>query len=368
VVASHGDEALRAARRHKPDTITLDILLPDRDGWTVLDRLKHDPEMSHIPVCVITVDDRESCPRELGALTYLRKPVTRERLVEAFDRVAEFAGRKVKRLLVVEGDDARRADVVDLIGGGGVRTTAAPTGEEALARLRDEGFDCVALAPKLPDMSGAEMIEAMRSEPGLRGLPVIVYDGRGLTEEDEARLRAAADEMVVKKADSPERLLAEVSLLLHLSETDLLESKRRMFEESLRRDPALEGRKALIVDDDVRNIFALTSALEAHGVEVLRAENGRAGLEALEKHPDIDVVLVDVMMPEMDGYDTTRAIRRMERFKDLPIIAVTAKAMKADRDKCVEAGASDYIAKPIDMDQLLSMLRVWLHRRRRSGV
>jgi CheY-like chemotaxis protein len=355
---------LELARRHNPDAITLDIRLPDRDGWTVLDRLKHDPKTSHIPVHVITADDREARPRELGALTYLSKPAAREQLVEAFDRVAEFAGRKVKRLLVVEGDDARRASVVELIGEGAVRTTAVATGREALAQLRGRQFDCMVIDPKLPDLSGADLIETMRRELRLLDLPVVLYKGEDLTEQEEAQLRAAADAMVVKEAASPARLLAETSLFLHLAESDLPEPKRRMLEESLRHDPALEGRKVLIVDDDVRNIFALTSALEAYDIKVLRAENGRAGVKALEAHPDIDLVLMDIMMPEMDGYETMRAIRRIGRLKDLPIIALTAKAMKTDRDKCIEAGASDYIAKPLDMDQFLSMLRVWLRRRK----
>jgi CheY-like chemotaxis protein len=269
---------------------------------------------------------------------------------------------------VVEGDDAQRSSVVELIGDGAVRTTAVSTGEEALARLRAEQFDCMALNTKLPDMSGADLIEAMRREPRLLDLPIIVYDGKKLSEEEEARLRAAAEAMIVKEATSLERLLAETSLFLHLAEASLPEPKRRMLEQSLRRDPALEGRKVLIVDDDVRNIFALTSALEAYDIKVVRAENGRACIEALNKNLDIDLVLMDIMMPEMDGYETIRAIRRIERIEDLPIIALTARAMKVDRDKCIEAGASDYISKPLDLDQLLSMLRVWLSRRKGAGV
>jgi CheY-like chemotaxis protein/HAMP domain-containing protein/signal transduction histidine kinase len=367
VVASQGAAALWLAHRYKPDAITLDIRLPDRDGWTVLDRLKHDPKTSHIPVHVITADDREIQPRRLGALTYLRKPVTREHLVEGFDRVAEFARRKIKRMLVVEGDDAQRASVVELISDGAVRIAAVATGEEALAQLLGEQFDCMALNPKLPDMSGADLIEAMRREPRLSDLPIIVYNGKDLTEPEEARLRAVADAMVVKEAASPEHLLAETLLFLHLAEAGLPESKRRMLEQSMRHDPALEGRRVLVVDDDVRNIFALTSALETYDIKVLRAENGHAGIEALKKHHDIDLVLMDIMMPGMDGYETIRAIRRIEKFKDLPIIALTARAMKTDRDKCIEAGASDYIAKPLDMDHLLSMLRVWLRRRKGAG-
>jgi len=237
-----------------------------------------------------------------------------------------------------------------------------------LAQLRDGQFDCMVLDPKLPGMSGDQLIEAMRREPGLFDLPIIAYDCGDLTEQEEMKFRTAAAAMVVKEATSPERLLAEASLYLHLPETTLPEAKRMMLEASLRRDPALEGHKVLIVDDDVRNIFALTSALEAYEIKVLSAENGCAGIEALNKHPDVELVLMDIMMPEMDGYQTIRAVRRIERFKDLPIIALTARAMKTDRDKCVEAGASEYIAKPLDMDQLLSMLRVWFRRRKGAGV
>jgi HAMP domain-containing protein/CheY-like chemotaxis protein/signal transduction histidine kinase len=368
VVAAQGAAALRLARRYKPDAITLDIRLPDRDGWTVLDRLKHDPKTSHIPVHVITVDERGDQARKLGALTYLTKPATREHLIAIFDRIVDFARHEVRRLLVVVGDDSLRASVVELIGDGDVRTTAASTGEEALAELRNQQFDCMALDLNLPDISGFELIEMIQRELGLLDLPIIVYTGKDLSDEERARLRMAASAMIVKEANSPERLLAETSLFLHRVETSLPEQKRKMLEQLLRRDPALEGRKVLIVDDDVRNVFALTSALETYNIEVLHAENGRAGIETLNKNPDVDVVLMDIMMPEMDGYETMRAVRRIERFKNLPIIALTAKAMKADRDKCIEAGASDYIAKPLDMDQLLSMLRVWLYRIKAVGV
>jgi len=368
LVAGQGDGALKMARRYKPDAITLDIRLPDRDGWTVLDRLKHDPATSHIPVHVITGDEREYHPRRLGALTHLRKPVTREQLVSAFDQIMEFAERKLRRLLVVEDDDTQRMSIVELIGEGDVQTTAVATGEEALAQLRNQPFDCMVLDLRLPDMTGFELIEQIQKHLGLLDLPIIIYTGKDLTEKEEMQLRMVADAIVVKEANSPERLLAETSIFLHRVESSLPEPKRRLLEQLLRRDPVLEGRKVLIVDDDVRNIFALTSALETYNMEVLRAENGREGIELLEQNPDIDVVLMDIMMPEMDGYETMQAIRQIEQFQQLPIIALTAKAMKADRDKCIEAGASDYIAKPLDMDQLLSMLRVWLYRHKATNV
>src|SRR5262245_7756015 len=221
---------------------------------------------------------------------------------------------------------------------------------------------------KLPDMSGFELTHSVQKELGQIDLPIIIYTGKDLTEKEETELRMVADAIIVKEVNSPERLLAETSLFLHRVETSLPEPKRRILEQLLRRDPVLEGRKVLIVDDDVRNIFALTSALEAYNMEVLRAENGREGIELLRQNPDIDVMLMDIMMPEMDGYETMRAIRQDARFQQLPIIALTAKAMKTDREKCIEAGASDYISKPLDMDHLLSMLRVWLYKYKEAGV
>jgi CheY-like chemotaxis protein len=364
VVSAEGDAALTLAHKYKPDAITLDIRLPDRDGWTVFDRLKRDPKTRHIPIHVITADDRDYQPRKLGAFTHLRKPVTRDQLRESFERIAAFAQRRVKQLLVVEDDDVQRMAIVELIGKEDVVTTAVATGEEALAELREKQFDCMVLDLRLPEMDGFELIERIQKDLGLLDLPIIIYTGKELSEKEDARLRMVADAIVVKEANSPERLLAETSLFLHRVESNLPETQRRMLEQLLRRDPVLESKKVLIVDDDVRNIFALTSALESYKMVVLRAENGREGIDMLTQNPDIDVVLMDIMMPEMDGYETMQAIRQIDRFEQLPIIALTAKAMKADRDKCIEAGASDYIAKPLDMDQLLSMLRVRLYGRK----
>jgi CheY-like chemotaxis protein/signal transduction histidine kinase/HAMP domain-containing protein len=364
VVSAEGDAALTLAHKYKPDAITLDIRLPDRDGWTIFDRLKRDPKTRHIPIHVITADDRDYQPRKLGAFTHLRKPVTRDQLAESFERIAAFAQRRVKQLLVVEDDDVQRMAIVELIGKEDVMTTAVATGEEALAGLREKQFDCMVLDLRLPEMDGFELIEKIQKDLGLLDLPIIIYTGKELSEKEDARLRMVADAIVVKEANSPERLLAETSLFLHRVESNLPEKQRRMLEQLLRRDPILESKKVLIVDDDVRNIFALTSALESYKMVVLRAENGREGIDMLTQNPDIDVVLMDIMMPEMDGYETMQAIRQIDRFKQLPIIALTAKAMKADRDKCIEAGASDYIAKPLDMDQLLSMLRVRLYGRK----
>jgi HAMP domain-containing protein/CheY-like chemotaxis protein/signal transduction histidine kinase len=366
IVAARGDVALTLARKYKPDAITLDIKLPDQEGWTVLDRLKHDPQTSHIPVHVMTAYEQERQPRAFGAFMHLQKPVSRDQLAQAFDQIAAFAARNVRRLLVVEDDDVQRMSVVELIGGGDVETTAVATATAALEALQAEQFDCMVLDLRLPDMSGFELIDKIQRELGNCDLPIIVYTGKDLSEKEEMQLRQVADAIVVKEANSPERLLAETAMFLHRIEADLPESKRRMIAQVMRQDPVLTGKKVLIVDDDVRNIFALSSTLESYQMDVLYAEDGREGIKLLQQTPDIDVVLMDIMMPEMDGYETMQAIRKLDNFATLPIIALTAKAMKADRDKCIEAGASDYISKPLDIDQLLSLLRVWLYGRKEA--
>ena len=362
LVATSGTMALALAQKYKPSAITLDIRLPDRDGWTVLDRLKHDPATSHIPVHIISVEEERQRALKQGAINHVQKPVSHEELHKAFDGIRDFAERRIRKLLVVEDDDVQRMSVVELIGNGDVHTTAVATGEEALSLLKGERFDCMVLDLRLPDMSGFDLIEKLQTDLGRYDLPIIVYTGKELTRKEELHLKKVADAIIVKEANSPERLLAETALFLHRVEANLPEPKRRMLEKFHRTDPVLAGRKVLVVDDDVRNIFALTSALEAHRMEVVHAENGQEGIDLLKATPDIEAVLMDIMMPEMDGYEAITAIRQMETFKHLPIIALTAKAMKADRDHCLEVGASDYISKPLDIDQLLSLLRVWLYR------
>jgi CheY-like chemotaxis protein len=362
LVATNGTIALALARKYKPSAITLDIRLPDRDGWTVLDRLKHDPETRHIPVHIISVEEERQRALQQGAVNHVQKPATHEDLGKAFDDMRDFTERRIRKLLVVEDDDVQRMSVVELIGNGDVKTTAVATGEEALNILRDERFDCMVLDLKLPDMSGFELIEKLQTDLGRYDLPIIIYTGKELTRKEELHLKKVADAIIVKEASSPERLLAETALFLHRVEANLPEPKRRMLEKFHRSDPVLAGRKVLVVDDDVRNIFALTSALESHHMEVVHAENGQEGIDLLKSTPDIEAVLMDIMMPEMDGYEAIAEIRKMKKFKHLPIIALTAKAMKADRDHCLQVGASDYISKPLDIDQLLSLLRVWLYR------
>jgi CheY-like chemotaxis protein len=272
----------------------------------------------------------------------------------------EFVDRQMKRLLVVEDDENQRNAIVELIGDGDIETTAVSTGDEALQALRATHFDCMVIDLGLPDMSGFDVLEKLKKEFGLHDLPVIVYTAKELSGKEETRLRKLAESIVIKDARSPERLLAETSLFLHRVSAKLSPSKRRILEEESNADPVLAGKKVLIIDDDVRNIFSLTSLLERHHMEVAFAENGRDGIELLKASQDVDVILVDIMMPEMDGYETMREIRKMRRFKDTPMIALTAKAMRGDLEKCVEAGASDYISKPADVDRLLSLLRMYL--------
>jgi CheY-like chemotaxis protein len=362
LVANRADRALTLAREYQPTAVTLDLRLPDADGWTILDRLKHDPDTRHIPVHIISVEENWQRGLRLGAIDFLVKPASKESLSEALTTLHEFVDRPVKRLLVVEDDETARESIVELIGDGDVQTTTVASGEEALARLQQEHFDCMVLDLGLPDMTGFQLITRVKSEIGLRKLPTIIYTGKQLSRREDAELRRLAESVVIKDAGSPERLLDETALFLHRVTAKLPDGQRRILEQLHRADPTLTGRKVLIVDDDVRNIFALTTFLERSEMQVSYAESGREGITRLQEAEDIDIVLLDVMMPEMDGYETMRAIREHARFRQLPIIAVTAKAMKGDREKCIEAGASDYIAKPVDMEQLLSLLRVWLYR------
>jgi len=362
LVAQGGNVGLAMAREFKPSAIMLDIRLPVLDGWTVLDRLKHDPNTRHIPVHIISAEDEPQRGLQQGAIAYLQKPVTREALTEALATIKGFVERQVKNLLVVEDDETQRHSIVELIGNNDVCTTAVGTGTAALLALKTGQFDCVVLDLGLPDMTGFELLEQLKQEVSLKHLPIIVYTGKELTRAEETELKRLAQTIIIKDVRSPERLLDETALFLHRVQANLPQPKRQMLEQFHQVDTILAGKQALIVDDDVRNIFALTSLLERYQMQVLYAENGADGMTMLQNHPDIDVILMDVMMPEMDGYETMRAIRQLNQFKALPILALTAKAMQGDREKCIAAGASDYITKPVDTEQLLSLLRVWLYR------
>ncbi|MDB5762476.1 MAG: response regulator, partial [Herminiimonas sp.] len=362
IVTVHSDSALTLARDYSPTAILLDIDLPEIDGFTVLDRLKRDSGTRHIPVHVLSNQkERERSLRE-GAISYLPKPVGMERLQEEFTRIQQFLIGNKRRLLVVEDDKMQCDATIELIGDSDVDIVAVGTGREALEALKASRFDCMVLDLSLPDISGFELLDRIGKDEGLRDLPIVIYTARELDRKEVIRLKRIAKTIVVKDARSPERLLDETALFLHRTHANLPESKRRMLDEIHAADSGLAGRHVLIVDDDVRNIFALSSVLERQQMKVLFAENGRNGIEVLEQNPEVEIVLMDIMMPEMDGYDTMRAIRRIPKFKLLPIITLTAKAMKGDRDKCISAGASDYITKPVDIAQLLSLMRVWLHK------
>jgi CheY-like chemotaxis protein/HAMP domain-containing protein len=365
LIALEGETGISLAHEYKPDAITLDIDMPGIDGWQVLDRLKHNPDTRHIPVHIISGVDRRQQGLMAGAIAYLEKPVDKARLDEAFGHIRAFIDNRVKRLMIVEDDVAQQRSMVELIGEDDIEIVTVGSGEEALDELHRGHFDCMVLDLGLGGgMSGFELLERVKGDDrqAVREIPIIIYTGRDLSQAEETRLRKYAETIIVKDVKSPERLLDETALFLHRVEAKLPENKRRMLEQLHHADAVFAGKNVLIVDDDVRNIFSLTSVLESHGMNVAFAENGKDALARLEGGPDVDLVLMDVMMPEMDGYDTTRAIRQIPRFRSLPIIALTAKAMKGDREKCIAAGASDYITKPVDTEQLLSLMRVWLYR------
>jgi len=365
LIALDGETGIQLAHEYKPDAITLDIDMPGIDGWQVLDRLKHSPDTRHIPVHIISGIDRRQQGLMAGAIAYLEKPVDKAKLDEAFGHIRSFIDNRVKRLMIVEDDVDQQRSIVELIGDDDIEIVSLGSGEEALDELHRGHFDCMVLDLGLGGgMSGFDLLERVKSDQRqtVREIPIIIYTGRDLSQPEETRLRKYAETIIVKDVKSPERLLDETALFLHRVEAKLPENKRRMLEQLHNTDGVFAGKRVLVVDDDVRNIFSLTSVLESHGMNVAFAENGRDALARLETGPDVDLVLMDVMMPEMDGYETTRAIRQNPRFRSLPIIALTAKAMKGDREKCIAAGASDYITKPVDTEQLLSLMRVWLYR------
>ncbi len=362
LVAQRGAEALELARTHRPTAISLDIFLPDMLGWTVLSQLKQDPATRHIPVQIVTLDEDRHHGLARGAFAHVQKPTTPDDLEDAFARIKDYAAPRRKRLLLVEDDEAERMGVSELLESTDIEITMAATGEAALTELRERPPDCVVLDLKLPDMSGFEVLETIRDDAELRDVPVVVFTGRELSADEDAQLRSMARSVVVKGVESPERLLDETSLFLHRVVADLPPAKQSMLQRLHSSDEDLVKRTVLLVDDDTRNIFALSSVLERRGMEVLTATTGREALAVLNSRSDVAIVLMDIMMPGMDGYETIHSIRATPKFRRLPILALTAKAMKGDREKCLEAGASDYLAKPVNVEQLLSALRMWLHR------
>jgi HAMP domain-containing protein/CheY-like chemotaxis protein/signal transduction histidine kinase len=362
LVALRGTEALTLAREFHPTAVSLDVFLPDMLGWTVLNHLKQDPATRHIPVQMLTLDEDRRHGLARGAFAFVTKPTSPEELDSALSRIKDYAAPRRKRLLIVEDNPAEQLSIRELLGSDDIDVTVADTGAKALELVSQESFDCVVLDLRLPDMTGFDILERMRDLPEVSDLPVVVFTGKELSPEEDARLHTLARSVVVKGVESPERLLDETALFLHRVVADLPPEKQKMLDRLHRSDEALVGKKVLVVDDDMRNIFALSSVLERRGMAVLTAGTGREAISMLESTPDVAIVLMDIMMPEMDGYATMQVIRQNPSFRRLPIIALTAKAMKGDREKCLEAGASEYLAKPVNTEQLLSALRMWLHR------
>jgi CheY-like chemotaxis protein len=363
LVTSSGAAAPALAREYKPDAITLDIRLPDISGYRVLDRMKNDPAMRHIPVYIISTDEEGASGLQMGAMGVLPKPIkTKEALDRAFDTIKAFVDHSTRKLLLVAPRAEERKTALELIGSYDTETTVAESADEALSLLHDRRFDCVVFEPAELDESAVKFIETASSLWEDASMPLIVYSRQELPAEVDAQLKRLMQRMAVKRVATPAELLDQTALYLHRPVAKMPELHRAMLDDLHPNSSVLAGKKVLIVDDDIRNIFAVTSVLERHQMVIAAAETGRTAIEILQNDPEIDIVLMDIMMPEMDGHDTMRAIRKLPQFKNLPIVAVTAKAMKGDREKCIESGAWDYLSKPIDSEQMLRVLRAWLWR------
>jgi CheY-like chemotaxis protein len=366
LIAADGESGITMAERYQPSAIILDVMLPLIDGWGVMRRLKDLPLTRHIPVHFITCLEERQKAMGMGAIGFVTKPISSEQLDIVFGTLESAIEKTMKMLLIVEDDPVQAKAMIALLEERNVSITVADSGALAIKLLSRLKFDCIVLDLGLADMGAFELLEELKKLDPDRRIPVIIHTGRELTREDEKRLHHYAESIIIKGTKSPERLLNEVTLFLHLVETSLDPDKQRMIRSALDKEAMLEGKKILIVDDDMRNIFSLSSALAEKDIKIFEAENGLEALKRLDEFPDIDLVLMDIMMPEMDGYEAMRAIRADVRFRNLPIIALTAKAMKGDREECLKAGASDYIPKPVDMEKLFSLLRVWLYSSARS--
>ena len=362
-VCPDGETGLEYASHYRPSAIILDIGLPGIDGWQVMESLKADPRTKEIPVHFLSGKDERKKALELGAIDFLTKPVGQDDIISAFSKIEKAIEKNVRRLLVVEDSEIQHESIRELFDQKGVEITAAHTGAEALEKLRGQVFDCMILDLTLPDMSGFDLLEAIHDDDSYDSVPVIIYTGKDLSRAEEAKLRKYADRIILKTERSSERLLNEASLFLHWLESTLPATSRQPSQQALEhRDDIFEGKQLLLVDDDMRNIYALSAQLEELGFDITIANNGKEALDQLDQNPDMDIVLMDIMMPEMDGYEAMGKIREQARFQKLPILALTAKAMKDDRAKCIDAGANDYCSKPIDMAKRTSLMRVWLHR------
>ena len=360
--ASSGEDGLLLASKYKPQAIILDMGLPGIKGQQVLHELKANPSVRHIPVHIISANDRSLEIIREGAVEYLMKPISKEGLDEAFNRIENFVNRKIKNLLIIEDNENSRIAIKTLIGTGDVKCFEAATGKEALELYEQNNIDCIILDIGLPDVSGFDLIQKLEDLKGQNMPPIIVYTGKDLTKEENDLLQKYAESIIIKGIKSEERLLDETALFLHRTISNLPTSKQMIINNLYDKEAIFNSKKILLVDDDMRNVFALSKILQERGMEVIKSENGKKALELLDIHADIDLVLMDIMMPEMDGYEAMKHIRSQVKFRNLPVIALTAKAMKDDKQKCIDAGANDYITKPIDVERLLSLMRVWLSR------
>ena len=362
LIAKDGESGLQYANHYNPSAIILDIKLPGMDGWAVMEKLKDNQNTRHIPVHFMTAAKKTIEAMRMGAIGYLTKPISMQKLDKAFKKIEDAISKDIKNLLIVEDDKDQQKSIKELIGNGDVRIKAVEKGEDAYKLLSKKSFDCVILDLGLEDISGFELLEKIRKDKNISHIPIITYTGKELSKEENLKLEKYSESIIIKGAKSPERLLEETSLFLHRVENNLPEEKKKVMRIIHDKESIFEGKHILVVDDDIRNVYALTNILEEKKMEVLIAQNGKEALQCLTNNSRVDLVLMDIMMPEMDGYETMREIRKIGKFKNLPIIAVTAKAMKGDRSKCIEAGANDYLSKPIDMGKLFSLLRVWLYR------
>ncbi len=363
LIADDGEAGLQMAMQYMPSAIILDVGLPRVDGWTVMERLKNNPETRHIPVYFISAMDKKLEAMQMGAIGYLTKPVDIEQLDDAFSKIKSIISKDIKKLLVVEDDEVMRNSIMDLIEDKDVSIIATGKGEEALKILHEEDIDCVILDLGLSDISGFDLVQKISTDKKVSDVPIIIYTGKELSKKEDSLLRKYAKSVIIKGAKSPDRLMDEVSLFLHRIESNLPDDKKSPIQLHHTKEDIFNGKKILIVDDDVRNIYALASILGDEDMEIVSAENGKDALNILQENSSIDLVLMDIMMPEMDGYEAMEKIRKHNKYKNIPIIALTAKAMKGDRQKCINAGANDYLSKPVDVDKLLSLLRVWLYKR-----
>ena len=361
LIVDNGETGLHFADFYKPSAIVLDVKLPGMDGWEVLDRLKSNPETRHIPVHLMSGVENVSEAMSKGAIGYLKKPISTETMDAAFKKIERIIAKPVKKLLVIDSDDDQKRSIMQMIGSGDVATVTVGSGEEALIMLKKGSFDTIILNLELKDMNGFDLIEKISSDETHSQIPIIIYSEEEMNQSDQDLLKKYAQRIVIKNVQGMEALFAETTLFLHRVEEELPDSKQKLFTRMLDKEAIMKNKKILIVDDDMRNVFALTSILEEKGMKTIVGKNGREGIEKLNSEPDIDLVLMDIMMPIMDGYEAMKTIRKDRRFEKLPIIALTAKAMKGDRNKCVAAGANDYLAKPVDPAKLLSLLRVWLY-------